>query len=149
MAGARIEFDRRDVDRAMQALTGTLGDKGRTLLFKDIGEYLLRSTRERAATQRDPNGKLWETLSPPYKARKQHKRPGVPILKFDFHMLGDQFSYQVIGSTLYVGTNAIYGATHQFGRDPIPARPWLGLSKADHEEIPLIVKDHVMAAFGR
>jgi phage gpG-like protein len=36
-------------------------------------------------------------------------------LKFDFHMLGDQLAQQVAGDTLLVGTNAKYGAIHQFG----------------------------------
>jgi phage gpG-like protein len=40
----------------------------------------------------------------------------VPILKFDFHMLGDMASWQTDGNdAVLVGTNAPYGAIHQFG----------------------------------
>lgn len=72
------------------------------------------------------------------------------MLVFDFHMQGDQLSYQVAGDNLFVGTNAVYGARHQFGDDGddgMPARPWLGLSPADEEEIELIVDDHLMGLF--
>lgn len=83
--------------------------------FGRIGEYLVRSTRDRAEVQVDPTGSPWAPLSPRYKKWKDGKRPGVPILKFDFHMLGDQLSHQVINHELFVGTNAKYGAIHQFG----------------------------------
>ena len=36
---------------------------------------------------------------------------------------------------LLLGTPAVYGATHQFGRDNIPARPFLGVSAADADDI--------------
>lgn len=92
-----------------------LGDT-RRLLLMDWGEYLLRSTRERAKLEQDPRGRKWRALSPSYKRSKQKKRPGASILKFDFHMLGDQLSWQTDGDdALLVGTNAPYGAIHQDG----------------------------------
>ncbi|HEL5341099.1 TPA: phage virion morphogenesis protein [Stenotrophomonas maltophilia] len=93
-----------------------LEGEARQLILKDWGEYLLRSTRERAAKERDPTGRRWRALEPSYKRWKQKKRPGVPILKFDFHMLGDMASWQTDGNdAVLVGTNAPYGAIHQFG----------------------------------
>lgn len=106
-------------DTARQALANAarrlVGDT-RRLLLMDWGEYLLRATRERAKLEQDPDGRKWRALEPSYKRWKQKKRPGVPILKFDFHMLGDQLSWQPDGDdALLVGTNAKYGAIHQFG----------------------------------
>lgn len=150
MSGARIEFTIDTVTPTLQHAMRSLRGESRDLLLNDIGEYLLRSTRDRNKTQRSPTGQPWKPLSPAYKKYKDRKRPGVRMLVFDFHMQGDQLSYQVAGDNLFVGTNAVYGARHQFGDegdDGMPARPWLGLSAEDQEEIELIVDDHLMGLF--
>ena len=52
--------------------------------------------------------------------------------------------YQVLDkSTVQVGTDSVYAATHQYGRDEanIPARPFLGLSSTDRREITAIIRD--------
>lgn len=153
MAGARLELEfnagpaRTAIGQAVQALTPA----GSRLLLQDIGEYLLRATRDRAVGERDPDGRRWRALEPSYARWKAKKRPGVPILKFDHHMLGDQLSWQLDGDTaVLVGTSAIYGAVHHFGSlDPtrrLPARPWLGVSNDDAEEIVQLTQDHLRAA---
>jgi phage virion morphogenesis protein len=52
------------------------------------------------------------------------------------------------GSKVAVGTNLVYAAIHQFGGLAgrgrgvrIPARPYLGISKADEAEIERILKE--------
>lgn len=148
MAGARIEYslDASTAAAALDYVAGQLDSEGRQLLLSHIGEYLVGSTRDRAARQVDPDGRRWRALSPAYARWKQKKRPGVPILKFDNHMIGDQFTHQLDGDdAVLVGTNAIYGATHQFGRGGIDARPWLGIDAADEEEIIAIARDHLLA----
>lgn len=145
MAGARVTVEL-DAGAAATALAGVgrqLDDDGRTLLLQDIGEYLLRSTRDRAAGQVSPDGVPWAALSPRYAARKAKLRPSAPLLIFDNHMLGDMLSHQVEGDTLLVGTNALYGARQQFGGGGIPARPWLGISPEDDDEIAALVLDHL------
>lgn len=191
MAGARIEVTEDTATPALaEAAKGLSGD-ARRLMLEDIGEYLTRTTRERAAREISPDGQPWLPLSPAYKRWKDQKRPGVPMLKFDFHMLGDMLSHQVVGNELLVGTNAPYGAAHQFGatikhearkqdiyrrvdRDgnmeagfvkrrrsnfaqsvdvaehttEVPARPWLGISAEDEQEIGQIGADHLNNLFG-
>lgn len=115
MAGARIEVTEDTATPALQQAVRGLSGEGKRLLLEDIGEYLTRVTRERAQREISPEGVPWAPLSPAYRRYKARKRPGVPMLKFDFHMLGDQFSHQVVGDELLVGTNAPYGAAHQFG----------------------------------
>lgn len=115
MAGARIEITKDTASPALKSLIAGLQGEGRARMLGDMGEYLLGSTRERAAREVDPDGNKWRALSPAYARWKAKKRPGVPILKFDFHMLGDQLSYNVDGEGLLLGTNAPYGAAHQFG----------------------------------
>ncbi len=121
---ARVEITQDSITVALQqAGNPTLVAAAERVMLLDIGEYLLASTRERAARQIAPDGTAWQKLSPPYKRFKDRKRPGVPMLKFDNHMLGDQFSYQIESDTLLVGTNAKYGAAHQFGSSiDIPPR---------------------------
>lgn len=144
MAGARIEYnlDASTVIAALDYVAGRLDSDGRQLLLSHIGEYLVGSTRDRAAREVDPDGRRWRALSPAYARWKQKKRPGVPILKFDNHMIGDQFTHQLDGDdAVLVGTNAVYGAKHQFGSPP---RPWLGVSSEDAEEIIAIARSHLI-----
>jgi phage virion morphogenesis protein len=115
MAGARVEITADTLTPALRRAGEQLGARGLELLLRDIGEELLNSTRDRAQQQVDPAGRRWAALSPGYKRWKDGKRPGLPILKFDNHLLGDQLSYQVGGNMVLVGTNAPYGAAHQFG----------------------------------
>lgn len=149
MAGARILLDVRwgGTREALQRLTA-FGDAGLELALADMGEYLMRSIRERAAREVDPQGVPWTPLSPRYKRFKDAKRPGKKKLTFDNHMLFDQFSYQVQSRQLLVGTAAKYGATHQFGRGKIPARPYLGISTEDETELVAILGDHLARAVG-
>jgi phage virion morphogenesis protein len=189
MAGARIELDVNTATAAaaLDYVSAKLSPEGQKLLLSDIGEYLLRSTRDRAAQELSPDGQRWRALEPNYAKWKSGKRPGVPILKFDNHMIGDQLSHQVEGDTLLVGTNAPYGAAHQLGADikiparqaevffhhaqgevsphfvnkaksnfaqavtipahivTLPARPWLGISSDDADEIVALSRDHLLA----
>ncbi len=149
MAGATLYIDvdhaavTASIQRALRAL-----DDGTADLLDDIGEVLLASTRRRAAAQVSPDGAPWTPLTPRYAKRKEKKRPGAPLLKFDNHMLGDGLSFQIDHGVLLVGTSAVYGATHQFGRGPIPARPWLGLDDDDITAVQRLARKHLAAAFG-
>lgn len=138
-------------DAAVQALFGRLvafGEQPVREAGADIGEYMLRSTRERADRQVSPDGVPWVELTPKYAKRKARKHPGRSMLRFNNFMLGAQLDYQVGPDFVDIGTNALYGAAHQFGRESagIPARPWLGESDADSEELLAILRDHLDAA---
>lgn len=125
MAGARIkiEVDDAALTGALANVQAELGAAGLRATLADIGEYLLRATRELAAEEVSPSGYAWPALSPRYAKNKAKLRPGLPMLKFDNHMLGDRLSYQVMDDVLSVGTSAPYGAIHQFGGTiHIPAR---------------------------
>lgn len=170
MTGARIEItvDDATVQGALAHAQAALAPQGLVPLLEDIGEYLVRSTRERAEREVSPDGVPWDALTPRYAARKAKKYPGAKILHRDFHLLGDQLAAQVDDDTLRVGTNAVYGAIHQFGgtihhgsyqrirdrrhfdaRDvAIPARPWLGVSAEDADEIHAITLDYLRRAVG-
>jgi phage gpG-like protein len=118
MAGTHIDIEvgTADVRSALVRLAG-FGNDGLDRAFNVIGEYLVRSTRDRAAREVSPDGAAWRALSPRYRARKAKERPGAKALRYDFHMLGDRFAHQVVDHALLVGTSAKYGAIHQFGGD--------------------------------
>lgn len=150
MAGARIELSLNSTaaSQALQRAADALDGEGEALLLRDIGEYLHGSTLDRAALEQAPDGSPWAALSPRYAAKKTRLRPDVTILRFDNHLLGDRFSYQVETDAVVLGTSAIQGAAMQFGRPDInlPARPWLGLSELDEREIVQIAQDHLSGA---
>lgn len=112
---ARVEITANTIGPALRRTIEALSDDGRQLMLEDMGEYLVRSTRERAARQVAPDGTAWQPLSPRYKRAKERKRPGVPMLKYDFHMLGDRFFSQVEGRDLLVGSTAPQAAIMHFG----------------------------------
>jgi phage virion morphogenesis protein len=112
---ARVEITADTASAALSNALDAMQGDGLRLMLEDIGEYVLRSTRDRAAQQKAPDGTAWAPLSPRYKRLKDKKRPGLPMLRFDFHMLGDQLSQQVQGNDLVIGTSAPYGARQHFG----------------------------------
>ncbi|KAF3999057.1 phage virion morphogenesis protein [Glaciimonas immobilis] len=184
MAGSTFEFTF-DSQRA----TASLGKAYRALtnpaeLQRDIGEYLLRSTRNRFNEQAAPDGTAWEALSSRYKNRKRKNKD--KILTLDGYLRGAGLRYQLDGADVLMGSNRPYAAIHQFGGDisiparsqyaffrqapdgsvgnlfvkkkksnfaqrvtigahviHMPARPFLGLSVADEEELVQLGLDHI------
>ena len=114
MAGAQtvidIDINDAEIQAALNQLAAKLGDL--TPFFKDVGETLLNSTRERFRTQTAPDGTAWAALSPAYRARKpSHKDKPLTLSG----VLRGTLTKQVDKDSLRIGTPLIYGATHQFG----------------------------------
>jgi phage virion morphogenesis protein len=135
MSGALIAIDVNtqpitDAQARLSAANADMRD-----FFADVGGSLLISTRARGNQEVDPDGVHWVPLNPKYAARKAKQRPGLPILHFDGHLLGDKLAYDASSAELLFGTGSKYGASQQFGRGGIPARPFLGLSESDREGI--------------
>ena len=156
MAGARIHIEIDD-DKAQAALNRLIAaGTDTTPLMKDIGEYLLRTTKDRFVEQKAPNGTPWAALSSATKKRK--KRNAEKILT-ESGILRGQLTFQVGPDSVLVGSPTIYAGTHQFGASKgaygttskgapipwgdIPARPFLGLSGDDATEIEALVNRYV------
>ena len=142
MAGAQtvidIDINDAEIQAALNQLAAKLGDL--TPFFKDVGETLLNSTRERFRTQTAPDGTAWAALSPAYRARKpSHKDKPLTLSG----VLRGTLTKQVDKDSLRIGTPLIYGATHQFGRGAIPARPFLGLSAEDRNDLLDALNDYL------
>jgi len=140
MAGASItvDYDSREVLSYLRRLGEHIDDL--TPLMAEIGEYLAESTRQRFDQQQAPDGTPWAPLSPAYAKRKPKNADKILVL--DEILKGD-FNYRAGAKEVAVGTARVYAATHQFGRDNIPARPFLGLSADDEQEVLEIIKDYV------
>ncbi len=133
MSGIGIQFTQRGLDH-LQAVINRLQNPDFDPLLDAIGAMVLAQTEERIASEKtDPQGGAWAPLSPAYAARK---RSGGGILELEGD-LRDSLTFLVSGQSVEVGSNLVYAATHQFGRDEanIPARPFLGLSAENEEEI--------------
>ncbi|MDE0714088.1 MAG: phage virion morphogenesis protein [Gammaproteobacteria bacterium] len=162
MAGARIRIDVLGIGNASRRL-GALSAAGRDLrsVFEDIGEYLVRTTKDRFRTQTDPDGVPWKPLSLNY--REQKKRNKDKILTLDGFLHGT-INFRASSQEVLVGSPLVYAGTHQFGAPEgsfgttsrgrpipwgeIPARPFLGLSGDDRDEVEGIVTDYLLKALG-
>ena len=146
MAGASIRIDTRELDR-LQASVRLLatGTQDTSTLMPRIGEYMQRSTQDRFKSQTGPDGDRWEVLKPRTLERKKHNRDKILTQR---GYLRKHIYYQVTApGRVEVFSDRVYAATHQFGRGNIPARPFLGISRRDTEEIGAIVRDWA-AEFG-
>ena len=159
MPGAtlHVEVD----DARVGATLDRLKEAGADLrpVMEDVGEYLLRTTRERFRDQEDPDGSPWAPLSPGYQARKPRNRNKVLTLN---GYLGGGLVYRADSDSVVVGSPSIYAGTHQFGAakgafgstsrgspipwGDIPARPIFGLSSEDEREVVDIIFDHLRDA---
>ena len=127
--------------------------------MRDIGEYLLRTTRDRFDEEEAPDGAPCAPLSTSYRVRK--RRNAGKVLTLDGHFRGN-LAYRAGRDQVEVGSLSIYAGTHQFGAekgafgttsrgDPIPwrdipARPVFGLTGADRDEISDIVLNFLESA---
>ncbi|SMH35823.1 phage virion morphogenesis protein [Maritimibacter sp. HL-12] len=106
----------------------------------DIGQLLENSTRERIATEKEgPKGGAWPDWSGAYAATRHG---GHSLLVGNNDLLTSVQNY-TDGTEIHVGSPLVYAAIHHFGGaevgSNIPARPWLGLSDDDQEEIRALV----------
>jgi phage virion morphogenesis protein len=114
MAGAQnvldIDINDAEIKAALKDLAAKLNDL--TPFFKDAGETLLNSTRERFHTQTDPEGQPWKSLAPNYKQNKPRNKDKILTL---YGYLRGTLVKQADSNSLRIGTPLVYGAIHQFG----------------------------------
>ena len=136
-----------------------------TPVMQDIGEYLIKSTRERFPKGEAPDGSKWAPKSPTtleaYGARKSNRVDTRPLFG-PTGLLSQQIFYQVRPNEVQWGSNRIYAAVMQLGAGKgafgttsrgspipwgdIPARPFLGVSAEDETQIFAILSDYLQTA---
>ncbi|MCC6135518.1 MAG: phage virion morphogenesis protein [Candidatus Contendobacter sp.] len=170
MAGASLDIEltisnAAEVKAAFESLQARLADL--TPAFRDIGEALLNSTRQRFEDSVAPDGTPWKALSEATLIGRARRASGGRLKNKDGRYskkaamgyayakplidrgnLMGLLNYQAGPKEVRIGTPLIYGATHQFGNPQknIPARPFLGLSSSDEAELLDILNDHLSRA---
>ncbi len=144
MAGTQItiDLDTARVDTAFRRLVAAGADL--TDPMAEIGEILVASTQDRFDEGVSPEGFAWSPLDPEYEAYKREKRPNAEILVFDEFLVAG-FVYHADAGGVDIGTNSVYGATHQYGDAGrgIPTRPFLGVSADDEAAILDVLNDYI------
>lgn len=120
MSGAAIEI----IPSGLEALNGRIdrllrGLKDPKPLLWDLAQAGEEQTKRRLADEKHgPDGERWPEWSPSYKATRSHEHQPLE----DSGDLINSINAFADAQTAGWGTNVKYAATHQFGRDAIPAR---------------------------
>lgn len=146
MANIFFEFSAADVQQRLAEVGQRVADL--TPAMQEIGEALLLSTRQRFDAQSDPEGRKWTPLTPRYAKAKGKRKNALRGILTLTGALRDTIAYQAGPRAVQVGSNRAYAAIHQLGGKTgrggtMPARPFLGLSAGDREEIVAILADFV------
>jgi phage virion morphogenesis protein len=123
---------------AIDARISRLADLDLRDLLEGIGAEGESQTRRRIRDEKfDADGVAWEPWSDHYERTRKSNHS---LLINDQDLL-DTLSYEVESDAVSWGSDQVYAATHQFGRGAIPARPFLGLSDSNHDDIEQLVVD--------
>ncbi len=134
MSGAAVTTDI-DASEARAALA-RLNDSQIRGILAAIGAVIKSQTVHRIDSEkRAPDGGCWAPWSLDY---ARSRSGGHSLLENEGH-LRDSIGWQLRGDEVAVGTNLVYGAVHQFGGDGTPARPYLGFSGENRDEIERLV----------
>lgn len=158
MFSIRLEGDTRAMLRKIKSFSEV--DKG--AINAALGQSVRESTLDRFKQSRAPDGRRWRM------SIRAAMEGGKTLIKSG--QLRNSIRVKSDSSGFAVGTNAVHGATHQFGANrtirarrakalrfkiggqwiskkqvkvSIPARPFLGLSDTDMKEIKGTVEDFV------
>jgi phage virion morphogenesis protein len=115
-------------------------------LLESVGALVESQMKRRLQSEKNsPDGEPWADWSPDYAGRMHghppHKHPNQlrkagrhSLLVLEGDLL-DSIMYEVTKDEVVIGSPLIYARTHQEGRGAIPARPYLGLSHENRDEV--------------
>lgn len=162
----RVEFQNDEIEAALARISAALTDT--SPVMNEIGEQLVVTTEDRFLEGVSPEGAAWapksETTIANY--RRQGKKVDLRPLWSDGEggHLAHSFHHAYGQGWVEVGTNAIQSAVMQFGAaksafgamkngrpipwGDIPARPFLGISDLDQENIIATVEEWLESIAG-
>lgn len=111
-------------------------------LYDTLGSEIESQTRRRISEEKtDPDGDEWDEWSEAYAAARP-SRGGLLDLGGG---LVDSIAYEVAGDAIIVGSNLVYALVHQEGHKDmgIPARPYLGVSEENLDDLGQLVVDFI------
>lgn len=143
----KATIDDADMREKLAALIGKMQrSEG---FYKNVGEHLLNSVKDNFENESAPDGTRWKTLSSATRDQRSKKYGNAPvtILRASGDLM-NSINMQASNDDARIGSSLVYAAIHQLGGDAgrgkkviIPARPYLGLSSGDEEEIFAIAED--------
>lgn len=149
------------LDRALNRAGRNLSN--RQALLDSVGEALVSGTLARFDTEKAPDGTPWEP------SRRAQEEGGKTLT--DTARLRNSIDYATAGDKVLVGSNLKYARIHQKGgiirpkkakrllfkgcdgsmvsakEVTIPARPYLGVSKDDRDEVKETIAEFMAGAF--
>lgn len=158
-AGASLSWG--GFDKVVGKAAATFGDQKKALMAS-IGEALVSSTLKRFDAEEGPDGKKWQ---PSHRAAAESGK----TLTNTAH-LRKSIDYAATPGKVMVGSNLPYARIHQLGgtikpkkkylkfkgkdgKDvfvkevKMPARPYLGVSKADMDEVKAVLAEFLAGTF--
>ncbi len=171
--GFSVRVEDNDIQKALAGALRATGDLSQAM--KAIGEHMLRSTDDNFAGEHDPDGRPWKpTKVLSYylaytigRQKKAYTKSGSLTKAFSRYLGGRKIltdSGELRGSIHYrAGRNSVawgsgkqYAAIHQFGgkagrnrKVTIPARPSLGMGRADRQEALDVVADYLVSSMSK
>ena len=131
-------------DKALSKAGHKLGDT--QALMESVGEALVSDTKKRFDAKKDPEGTPW-------KPSRRALEKGDKTLT-NSGRLRRSIDYAATSDKVMVGSNLAYARIHQLGgktgkghKVDMPARPYLGVSKEDMEEVRETMADFLAGAF--
>ncbi len=116
-----------------------------SVLLDQLGDLMLEQNRKRLDQEKEsPSGESWEPLSESYAARKG----GGELLEESGQLL-DSLQAQSGSDGVSLGSNLLYAAVHLHGAPEwgIPARPYLGFSDDDLEDLGELAESFLRGMF--
>lgn len=127
------------LNQAYHHLGGDLGD-----LMSAIGATLENSTRQRFAEKRSADGVAWASLLPSTQ-RQKRGRGGILVDRGD---LAAGITFYANANEVRIGTPEHYGKYHQGGTPKLVARPFLGISTQDEQDIQQLIQIYLAQTLG-
>ncbi len=121
----------------VEELRAKLGDL--TPLMDSIGKILEDSTIDRFATKKAPDGISWANLMPSTQTKKGNHN--ILVQSGD---LASSMTYYADKYSVTIGTPESYGIYHQLGTAHTTARPFLGVSDDDKDDIYELINAYLM-----
>lgn len=147
MSGAFVTTEMVGLDAVLDRLNA-LGQPRRIAEgLANIGGLIENQTKARFDERRAPEGEAWAPWSETYAAGR-HKKQSLLVASGAFR---DSIAWDLTGDALRVGSNMVFAALHQFGGTDamapgpaaVPARPLLGLSRENIDEIEDAMADWI------
>lgn len=153
MPGSAFELDLSELDGLtgdLVAAMNRLKTMDQAQLLHELGVELEGQTKERFDEKVGPDGSPWKAWSPRYAERQRKYNPGASILRGGGPGLYESISSRVSGGRLSIGSRLVYAGVHQEGwaAKNIPARPYLGISRENQEDLVTVMTEFVRRTSG-